>query len=784
MVYLIGNWKVNMSIDFKKELNKEQYLAATSTAKHLKIIAGAGTGKTRTLTYRLANMIMRGDFFPGQIVAITFTNKVAREMRERVDHILLENNLDMVGRPIIMTFHGFCYRFLRRELCRHYTNFKEPFSIADEKEQSDIFKRIAKNEGWSYKDKVFQDIKKAILAMKTKGITPDQASERNIAEEKIKSFYESYQEELARANALDFDDLLMFTYEILRRDKECQAEYQRKFKAFLIDEFQDTNLLQYKIVKKFMNDETELCVVGDPDQTIYTWRGADNDIIKKELNKDFPDLETVVLNLNYRSTQKILDKANQLIKNNNDRVDKSLVAFSDEKGADVEFLRALDQDNEAKNIALKIKNFHNAKGVRYSDIAVIYRSNYLSRVFEKNFNLFKIPYQLYGGIKFYERAEVKAGLAYLRLLNNPDDSLSFEKVIHAPSIKIGDITLEKLRKQADEKGKSIFRFIKENSDELTVSSYQRMGLARIVSAMNQAEENLKKSEKNIDKIILAIKDYFNDTGFYSFVKKWDENEKEDQDKAYSREDNIKELIGAVHDYLINASQNPIDDEQPTLNDFLINVALESDQDTMNEEDKVAVMTGHVSKGLEFPYVFVTGLVDGILPSSHAQESGKKGMEEERRLFYVAMTRAKKYLCISTFSGSRFGGTSNLPSHFLKEIGFESSLRDIYSRRTDVFNDEFSNYGRGFATGTFDYRARKKRAKRVDYVPTQLTKLKKTVVSQKSPSVVKYKVGDKIAHASYGIGVITKVVGARLYVDFDKEVGQKILIAGFKAFKKI
>lgn len=784
MIYLIRNWKVSMSIDFKKELNNEQYLAATSQAKYLKIIAGAGTGKTRTLTYRLANMIMRGDFSPRQIVAITFTNKVAKEMRDRVSDILQRNNLDAVGHPIIMTFHGFCYRFLKKELYSHYNNFREPFSIADDKDQEQIFKRIAKGEGWKYTDKLFQDVKKSIYSMKTKGITFDDAEEESPIAKKTKLFYGLYQEELAKSNALDFDDLLMFTYEILRRDEECKVAYQNKFKAFLIDEFQDTNLLQYKIVKSFMSKDTELCVVGDPDQTIYTWRGADNEIIKTTLNKDFPTLETVVLNLNYRSTQKILNKANDLIKNNNDRIDKSLIAFSKEAGQDVEFLSVVDQDSEAKNIALKINNFHHNHNVKYSDMAIIYRSNFLSRVFEKNFNLFKIPYELYGGVKFYERAEVKAGLAYLRLLNNSDDSLSFEKVIQAPSIKIGEVTLEKIRALANEKSESIFSYIRDNIDELKLSSIQKEGLEGIVNAVKQAEIDLEKCRTDIDKTILTLKEYFGAAGFINYVKKWDESEKEEE-KAFSREDNLNELLGAVHDYLKNAVENPIDDEQPTLNDFLINVALESDQDTMKDEEKVAIMTGHVSKGLEFKYVFVAGLVEGILPSSHVEESGKKGMEEERRLFYVAMTRAKEYLCVSTFGGRRFGSMDNYPSQFLKEIGFKVDGGDFFGGRSNNYNNNYSGFGSGYATSRFDYRANKNKTQQENYIPTELTRLKKTAVSQIPSSVVKYKIGDKIAHASYGIGSVSKIDGKKLYVDFeDSDVGQKVLIAGFKAFKKI
>ena len=773
-----------MSIDFKNELNKEQYLAATSQAKHLKIIAGAGTGKTRTLTYRLANMIMRNEFFPSQIVAITFTNKVAREMRERVKDILQRNNLDFVGQPIIMTFHGFCYRFLRKELYTHYNNFKEPFSIADEKDQAQIFKNIATREGWKYNDKLFQDMKKSIYAMKTKGITVDEADEETLTAQKIKHFYELYQEDLAKSNALDFDDLLMFTYEILKRDDECKLAYQKKYRAFLIDEFQDTNLLQYKIVRLFMAPDTELCVVGDPDQTIYTWRGADNNIIKTKLNKDFKDLETIVLNLNYRSTQKILDKANELIKHNNDRVDKSLIAFSKENGKDVEFISAVNQDSEAKNIAIKINYYHNNFHVKYSDMAIIYRSNYLSRIFEKTFNLFRIPYELYGGTKFYERAEVKAGLAYLRLLNNPDDSLSFDRVIHAPSIKIGEVTSMRMTALADQKGKSIFRLVRENFDELDISSVQRDGLNKIVNAIDQAETSLKKSQ-SIDESVKVIKEYFIEAGFLSYVKKWDESEKEDQDKAYSREDNVNELIGAFHDYLVNATNNADEDEQPNLNDFLINVALESDQDTMKDEEKVAVMTGHVSKGLEFKYVFVTGLVEGILPSSHAEEAGKKGLEEERRLFYVAMTRAKEHLCISTFGGQRFGSMQNFPSEFLKEIGFKVKREDFFNRPNDSFNEAHGYYHKGYGQPGSSYLSHKKQTHQTNYVPTPLTKLKKTVVSQNSSSVVKYNVGDKIAHASFGIGVITKIVGTRLYVNFeDKEVGDRIIVAGFKTFKKI
>ena len=780
-------------IDFKKDLNDAQYLAATSNSQYLKIVAGAGTGKTRTLTYRLANMIMRGDIFATQIVAITFTNKVAKEMRTRVGAILKDHKLDDMGSPIIMTFHGFCYRFLRDELCKHYNTFKEPFTIADSNDQTHIWKRIAENAGWKAKDKTFQGLVKVVRNMKSSGIRVDEAKEDTFTEKKTKELYAEYQKELAKSNALDFDDLLLFTYEILNRDEDCKLKYQSKYKAFLIDEFQDTNSLQYRIVKLFMAPKTELCVVGDPDQTIYTWRGADNNIIKTRLNKDFPSLQTIVLDLNYRSTQAILDKANALIKNNKDRVDKSLTAFSKEKGKDVEFFSFVSQDSEAKNLAMKIKNFHTNDGAAYSDMAIIYRSNFLSRVFEKNFNLFRIPYELYGGIKFYERAEVKAGLAYLRLLNNPDDILSFENVIQNPSIKIGKVTLANLTEQAAETEQTIFSFIKDHMDTIKVSANQKENLMKIVDAHKVAGDQLSKENDDIGAIITTLKEYFGSTGFMTYVRQWDKKEEEDKgdnSKENTREDNINELFTAINDYFQNAFENPEEGSEPNLNDFLINVALESDQDTIKDEDKVAVMTGHVSKGLEFKYVFVTGLVDGILPSGHASEDGNKGMEEERRLFYVAMTRAKRYLCISTFGGFRFGSMPNYPSHFLKEIGFKAERDDSRLLNPEgyknIYPNPHSTYGAGYASNPYERRKRKTGAGiSAEYVPQELSGIKRTgMVRSSGPSAITYNVGDKVAHSSYGVGTINKVSGKKLYVDFKKDVGQKVLIAGFKAFKKI
>lgn len=782
-------------------------MAATSDAQHIRIIAGAGTGKTRTLTYRLAYMMERGNMLPSQIVSITFTNKVANEMKEKVLSILKKDDFSITRMPCISTFHGFCYRFLRKELATHYNGYRNPFTIADEADQAAIFKKVAEKLKMVGTSKEFKDLKMMVGSYKSKGVEykdlPVDASSRYYNRD-LSDVYKIYQETLAIENKVDFDDLLIFTRDIMENDKPCREKYGSYYKAFMIDEFQDTNDIQYEIVKLFMAPSTELCVVGDPDQTIYTWRGANNKLIKTTLQNDFKDLQTVTLDLNYRSTQEILDKANLLIKNNKNRIDKTLSAFNKKTGDNVDFFYSYTNEDEARELALRIKSLHVNKKVPYSDIAVIYRSNFLSRVIEKFFPIAGVPYRLYGGQRFYERVEIKAALAYLRLLVNTGDNESFELVLQSPSIKVGDKTLEAIYAEADKAQLPIFEYIVNSLDGLPIRQLQKDSLHKIVKAYNNCISALNKAATP-EEMSQAIDHYFSEAGFLEYVAELDRLDKEKlgEDKDQTRSDNIKELYSAFESYIKQALSDVSGEEEPTLTDFLINIALESDQDTITSADAVSVMTGHVSKGLEFSYVFVTGLVDGIFPTGHAIDDNasgnKEAIEEERRLFYVAMTRAKNYLCISSFGGTRYGSEYNIPSPFLKEIGFKTSSENqnfsVFSNRNSSasytskgVNRIFSAIDRSAAKGGYQINDEERYTDSNAsgaYTPQKLSGLTRAGYASRSSTDVKYNIGDKIAHSSYGVGVVSKVIDNKIVVDFnDVNIGQKTLMIGFKAFKKI
>lgn len=800
-----------MAIDFKRDLNPEQYAAVTSDAQHLRIIAGAGTGKTRTLTYRLAYMLTRGDMLPNQIVAITFTNKAAQEMRDRTDKILSENGLDIQGRPLISTFHSFCYRFLRKELVDHFKGFTKNFQVASEDDQKALFKKAAANIKAQADSKSFKEAVSIIEDYKTKGIEYNELKDNDnrslMLGIDIKKLYEQYQILLASSDLLDFDDLLIFCRDVMVHDDSCRESYRRKYRAFLVDEFQDTNDLQYQIVKLFMSKDCELCVVGDPDQTIYTWRGADNSIIKSNLQRDFPDLSTITLDINYRSTQNILDKANTLIKNNHNRVDKSLKAVTQDKGEEVDFISSFESKEEAQTIGLRIKNLHEKNKVAYKDIAIIYRSNFQSRNFEQVFPEMRIPYRLFDATSFYDRIEVKAGLAYLRLLINTEDSVSFEKVIQYPSRKIGDVTLGNLYEQANAAQMPLFTFILKKIDVLQATPLVKTSLRSLIDSYNKCLQQL--SEASSPKAMAdAIDLYFENTGLYDCIREMDkkDSQKRDTDNENEREKNLQELTVDFKEFLERAESGKEEDVQPTLIDFLINVSLITAQDDNSDADAVNIMTGHVSKGLEFTAVFVTGMVSGVFPTTHAFERGREAMEEERRLFYVAMTRAKKYLCISTYGGTIYGNNPALPSPFLKEIGFfptndrsgflYSSRRDSHSfaSRARYENSRFNSdstfrqidrtaASHGYVPDENDYGTTTGMPSDYGNAKVTLSNVKRTGV-ETGLNDVEYKPGDKVAHASFGLGVVKEVNGNKLTVVFGPEIGTKVLIIGFKAFRKV
>lgn len=765
-------------MEIESKLNKHQYEAASSESQYLRIIAGAGTGKTRTLTYRIAYLITKG-ILPNRMVAITFTNKAAKEMQTRVDQLLSENDFFVTSKPLMVTFHGFCYRFLKKEIGK-LQGYTTNFNIADDADQNQIYKDIfsSMNKGSS------KDFTKAVISkisdLKTRGkffynVTQDDVPLGSIYDFRdLIGVYQKYQEYLNQQNLLDFDDLLMLTLKILKENDDVRKHWQSKYDIFLVDEFQDTNNVQYQLVKLLLSPTCKLTVVGDPDQTIYTWRGAKNDIIKDRLSNDFPTLQTVVLDENYRSTQSILNAANELIKHNHDRMDKNLIAASHVEGDRVYYTNYGSTEEEARSIVSTIANLVAKEGAKYDDIAIIYRANYLSGPIEHVLANRGIPYEVYGGMKFYERAEVKDALSYLRLIVNPDD-LSFRRTLKAPSKSIGEVALAnalKFKENLIDEDNSLFSVFKYHSTELHLMKKSVIALDRFYNAYENVVKVYQYHENNSE-LITAINNYFRDSGFMEYVAS--EDKKNEEKLSYtaassmSKMDNVSELIRSLSSYL---DTEQLDDDGkfvvPTLEDFLIDVALQSDQDTMKDTPKVALMTGHVSKGLEFPYVFVSGLNQSIFPTNHAlMEMKKSAIEEERRLLYVCVTRAQKKLYLSSFGGYNVRNSIPYsPSMFLKELGLNS-----ISKPKETNEQRFSSFMGNSRPSTASKKAGISAA----------VGISKPIASTTDT----YNVGDYIVHTSYGKGKVIEVFpGGKINVQFKDEVGVKKLIVGFKAFRKM
>lgn len=796
MFFAILLWQEShMEIDFRKTLNERQFEACCSSAQHLRILAGAGTGKTRVLTYRIAFLITKVGLAPNRIVAITFTNKVAKEMNERVTKIMNDSGNNMGAfSPLISTFHGYCYRFLRRE-CRHLEGFNTKFSVADEDMQKNIFKQVFDLMKLPNEKDLRADIVKKIGGLKSKGLFPEDVRPEMLSSyslstpSQVLDSYKLYQQKLKKDNALDFDDLLMYTKKILIENEDVRSYWQRKFDAYLIDEFQDTNLLQYDLIKLLLSPHSLLTVVGDPDQTIYTWRGAESELISSGLPKDFKDLVTVTLDLNYRSTQEILDRANLLIKYNSDRIDKSLTAFDHKQGNDVHYQANSSNKMESALVGNEIIDLRR-KGVDYKDIALIYRSNYLSQPLEEFFTKNRIPYIVYGGLKFFDRAEVKDAVAYMKLLINPQDDYAFLRVLKAPLRGIGDQSLAIIEKYADAHNISVFEAVVSHLDELNLKPNLQKRMEEFRTIYWDYESKINTVENDEMKDLIDV--YLNKMGFIDHVNQIDTKEDKknlDSNDSGTRLKNVRALLDQL-DSFMNSSHYDEDGKEiePSLEEFLIDVALQTSQDEIKDANKVTMMTAHVSKGLEFPYVFVVGLDEGIFPTNHALQRGPKAVEEERRLCYVAVTRAKKELWLSSQGGySYVANNENSPSQFI----FEMQLKDNTPKPKAPAYENNSYYGgRGYGqSGRGNYKTyngyfgsgvnktKTTKPQEVKVVATHPTGFSKQVGED-------YKVGDKVVHVSFGVGDVIGVDKGTITVHFKDPYGDKVLMKGFKAFRKM
>ena len=650
------------------ELNPVQQKAVLETEGPLLVFAGAGSGKTRVLTYRIAYLIQVKGVQPWNIFAVTFTNKAADEMRERVERLL--------GRSAkgtwISTFHSACARILRRHI--EHLGFQRNFVIYDEQDQERHLKAVMKELNLDFKMFPPRAIQAGIERLKNEGITPDQYSPNsyNIFQKRLALVYERYQGDLRRNNAVDFGDLLTFVTILFRRFPEVLGSYQELCHYVMVDEFQDTNVIQYQLIKQMVQEHHNICVVGDDDQSIYRWRGAEvGNILNFE--KDFPETKVVTLEQNYRSTQNILQAANHVVHKNRYRKEKKLWTENPE-GDLLFFYVAEDETEEARFVVQKIvEHVSTGESARlYRNVAVFYRINAQSRAIEDELVKNRIPYTVVGGMKFYERKEIKDILAYLKLIDNPSDGLSLQRIINVPSRGIGEKTIEKIEVFSREKRLSLYEGLKQVMAEDWLSAPVKGKLKEFVQLIEEFRKDA--GSLTLSQLTLAL---LAKTGYLQKLKE------EGTDEAFSKMENVDELVNVMME-LEQA------EEKVSLESFLDKVSLVTDVDLYEDKgNRVSLMTLHCAKGLEFPVVFIVGIEEGLLPHYRRGEE-IEDMEEERRLFYVGMTRAKERLFLSRAEKrSTFGvGRANLPSRFLDEFPIELvQFEEKRGRMDNLFSQE-------------------------------------------------------------------------------------------------
>lgn len=632
--------------DTMQGLNKEQLDAVQTINGPMLILAGAGSGKTKVLTCRIAHLLQQG-VRPYRILAITFTNKAAAEMRERVDRMAGAAARDVW----LFTFHAFCARLLRYEL-ENLNGYANNFAIYDTSDSKNLIKQVLKEMNLDEKRFPLPAIISHISNAKNALLLPDAYAREasGYYEQQVAKIYDAYQKKLQANNAVDFDDLLLLALRLLQENPAVREKYQRKFDYLMVDEYQDTNHAQYLLTKLLAAGHRNICVVGDADQSIYGWRGADIQNIL-DFEKDYPDAKLVKLEQNYRSTQVILDAANAVIDNNSGRKPKNLWTANG-NGSEIIYYQANDERDEARYVIENMQKLQLNEGAKLGDMAVLYRTNAQSRVFEEMLIKSGIAYTMVGGTKFYERKEIKDALAYLRLLYNPHDSLSLLRIINVPRRGIGDATLARLQEYANASGQSLFEVVTNAADVPGLASRKLDELSELLfELMGEAADVPVK--QLLDDVLLK-------TGYLEELQ----NSKDPQDE--SRVENLKEMLSVTEEFAVKCERNG---EEPTLENFLADVALVADIDDAElGEEAVTLMTLHSAKGLEFPDVFLVGMEEGIFPHSRTLMDENE-IEEERRLCYVGITRAEKHLFLSNARTRTIYGRTQYytPSRFLQEV---------------------------------------------------------------------------------------------------------------------
>ena len=650
------------NLEYLNGLNKEQKEAVTYLDGPLLIVAGAGSGKTKVLTSKIAHIINTNRAFPNQILSVTFTNKAAKEMQNRVSNILKKS---ASGLSWLGTFHSISAKFLRRHA--NAIGLNHNFTILDQDDQSRLIKNICKSENIDTKKISPNFIISIIDKWKNNGWYPGEVilKKNEIIEKQFLKIYQIYQEKILNLNACDFGDLLLHCVKLFEKNQDICEMYSKNFKFVLVDEYQDTNLIQSKWLKLLSNFHKKICCVGDDDQSIYSWRGAE---IKNFLDFDkyYKNTKIVRLEKNYRSTQNILSTASALIKNNKNRVGKNL--YTDGDRGDLISLNCFKSGkDEAINIGDKIESLKNE--FKYNDIAILVRAIYQTREFEERFLKIGVPYRIIGGIKFYERAEIKDCIAYLRIIYQPKDDLAFERIINVPRRSIGETTLKQIIEYGKKNNFSLIEASKKLLYENKIKPKTKIGLKSIVGLIDKWREDLKKNENHI-KLLQIIMD---ESGYSHMLKNKKDLENE------NRLENIKELMNAMKEF-------------DNIDSFLEHVSLATSIDQDWDGQKVNLMTMHGSKGLEFDVVFLPGWEEGIFPHQKSlEEKGEKGLEEERRLAYVGITRAKKIALIS-FSMNRFyqgDWVDSIASRFIEELPDETVTKNNNFENDNLNEFEFN-----------------------------------------------------------------------------------------------
>lgn len=731
-----------------QNLNDKQLEAVKTTEGPVLVVAGAGSGKTKVLATRIAYLIDGIGCPDRNILAITFTNLACREMKSRVFSIL--------NRPCnaqILTYHGLCLRILREDISIY--GMDKNFNIIDDEEQSEIIKQIYQD--WRLRDefgkrckiKMMVDFIRAIQSSCNciertfwdKNIDiPDQVNDlikrhilHNGDDKYIKSIYLEYIKRKFKGNLLDYNDLITGAYKLLKYNPTIAKKWQQRFQYILVDEFQDTDYFQFQILQMLINSQENVFCVGDPDQTIYEWRGAYAEIFNDFLAR-FQNTKQIILDKNYRSTQNILDVANSLIKHNEKRIDKTLIAHN-ANGEKPIYYEGDSKNEEGRFVVNTIKELVK-KGYAYKDIAILYRANFLSRFIEQALLYANIPYCIYGGVKFYQRKEIKDVLAYIRLIENPDDELAIKRVINTPNRKIGDVTIDKIANYAFNKNISFAEALRTSSSSDPNVTWDKENVRSFVTLINSFKTLVKDLPlaEGIKKILEVIK-------YRDYLKTYDLNEET------ARWQNIEELLTSITQY-------SLDDEHPSYSSFLQSISLYTDttsDDFKNkDENAVSLMTIHFAKGTEYKVVFIVGMYEGTFPNNRCE-----GNEEERRIAFVGFTRAKEHLYLCSSHGVSFNG-SDEPSSFISEIN-PSSIEKKKSSLSSNSNADLS---------WFD----SQKPQRFD--------------NQYNNFSVDFKVGDTIVHTVFGMGQIVEVDGDYIVVVFKKPYGKKTLNAHHKAIKRV